>query len=245
MTVYVRNKNGRPLMPTKRCGHVRLLLKQGKARVITTRPFTIQLAYETGNVTQPLYVGIDPGRTNIGVAVVKENGEAVMLVQATTRNKDIPKLMKERKAHRRKHRDMGRRDVKQRRARAAGTTTKEMILRRLPGCEEPIECKYIKNKKARFNNRTREEGWLTPTARQLLQTHSNILRMLMKYVPISHIVLEINRFAFMELDDPHVQKWQFQKGALFGKGCVGYFTRYNPRFYRRDRARFTPMCVEA
>ena len=70
-TVYVLNKDGKPLMPTTRCGHVRHLLKEQKARVVTSKPFTIQLLYETDDVVQPLYLGIDPGRTNIGVAVVK------------------------------------------------------------------------------------------------------------------------------------------------------------------------------
>lgn len=33
-TVYVLNKDGKPLMPTTRCGHVRYLLKEKKARVV-------------------------------------------------------------------------------------------------------------------------------------------------------------------------------------------------------------------
>lgn len=45
-TVYVLNKEGKPLMPTIRCGHVRLLLKAKKARVVNKNPFTIQLNYE-------------------------------------------------------------------------------------------------------------------------------------------------------------------------------------------------------
>lgn len=77
-TVYVLNKDGKPLMPTARCGHVRHLLKEQKARVVTSKPFTIQLLYETDDVVQPLYLGIDPGRTNIGVAVVKADGTAVL-----------------------------------------------------------------------------------------------------------------------------------------------------------------------
>lgn len=54
-TVYVLNKDGKPLMPTTRCGHVRHLLKEQKARVVTSKPFTIQLLYETNDVVQPLY----------------------------------------------------------------------------------------------------------------------------------------------------------------------------------------------
>lgn len=96
-TVYVLNKDGKPLMPTTRGGHVRYLLKEKKARVVTSKPFTIQLLYETDDVVQPLYLGIDPGRTNIGVAVVKTDGTAVFTAHLETRNKEIPKLMQGRK----------------------------------------------------------------------------------------------------------------------------------------------------
>ena len=33
-------------------------------------------------------------------------------------------------------------------------------------------------------------------------------------------ILEVNRFAFMMMDNPHIQRWQYQKGPLYGKGCV-------------------------
>lgn len=115
-TVYVLNKDGKPLMPTARCGHVRHLLKEQKARVVTSKPFTIQLLYETDDVVQPLYLGIDPGRTNIGVAVVKADGTAVFTAHLETRNKEIPKLMKKRKDSRRARRTNGRRCRRQRRA---------------------------------------------------------------------------------------------------------------------------------
>jgi len=38
--VYVLSKEGEPLIPTKRHGKVRHLLKQGKAKVIKKMPFT-------------------------------------------------------------------------------------------------------------------------------------------------------------------------------------------------------------
>lgn len=109
-------------MPTTRCGHVRYLLKEKKARVVKTKPFTIQLLYETNDVVQPLYLGIDPGRTNIGVAVVKADGTAVFTAHLETRNKEIPKLMKKRKDSRCARRTNGRRCRRQRRAKADALT---------------------------------------------------------------------------------------------------------------------------
>lgn len=217
-TVYVLNKDGKPLMPTTRGGHVRHLLKEQKARVVRAKPFTIQLLYETNDVVQPLYLGIDPGRTNIGVAVVKANGTAVFTAHLETRNKEVPKLMQDRKKARRARRTNGRRCRRQRRAKANGTISKKcvkqdtaqsknpskrakeigIIKRRLPGYKKDVLCIGIKNKEAKYTNRTRPEGWLTPTANQLLQTHINLVRKIQKFLPISDVVLEVNKFAFME-----------------------------------------------
>lgn len=70
-TVYVLNKDGKPLMPTTRCGHVRHLLKEQKARVVTSKPFTIQLLYETDDVVQPLYLGTLVGIELRGIQIVQ------------------------------------------------------------------------------------------------------------------------------------------------------------------------------
>ena len=62
--VYVVDKKGRPLMPTPRFGHVRKLLKEGKAVPISHSPFTIRLKYDVPGYTQPVHLGIDTGREN-------------------------------------------------------------------------------------------------------------------------------------------------------------------------------------
>lgn len=219
--VYILSASGKPLMPTTRCGHVRILLKEKKARVIERKPFTIQLNYETEEVIQPLYLGIDPGRTNIGTAVVAQNGKCVFSAQLVTRNKDVPKLMKTRGQFRMTHRQLKRRCKRQRRAKATGTNSpKGEIQRLLPGYKKPITCKGIRNKEARFNNRKIPTGWLTPTANHLLQTHINIVKKIQKFLPITDVVLEVNRFAFMAMENPHIQRWQYQRGPLYGKGSV-------------------------
>lgn len=66
--VYVIDKDGKPLMPTKRFGKVRHLLEGGKAVVVCRDPFTIRLKYKSPGRTQPIHVGIDSGRENIGIA---------------------------------------------------------------------------------------------------------------------------------------------------------------------------------
>ena len=88
--VYVLNKDGQPLMPTERCGKIRRLLKQGKAKVVKRCPFVIQLLYETGNAVQKIDLGIDAGSKMIGVSACTEDKELyaaeVMLRTDITKN---------------------------------------------------------------------------------------------------------------------------------------------------------------
>ena len=194
-TVYVLNKDGKPLMPTTRCGHIRHLLKEKKARVVRTNPFTIKLVYETDDVVQPLYLGIDPGRTNIGVAVVKVDGTAVFTAHLETRNKGNSQTdgetqkntvrgaditVAEAPAPRRCTRNFIQKCKKQDTAQGGNISKRAQTIgvfeRNLPGCEKSVLCIGIKNKEARFNNRVRPARWLTPTANQLLLTHVNFVK---------------------------------------------------------------------
>ncbi|WP_243146747.1 RRXRR domain-containing protein [Scytonema sp. UIC 10036] len=76
MKVYVINKHLKPLMPTSP-RKARLLLKEGKARISSRDPFTIQLIYGSSGYTQPGNLGIDAGYQNIGYSVVNEKEELI------------------------------------------------------------------------------------------------------------------------------------------------------------------------
>ena len=71
MFVYVLNQHGRPLMPCHP-RRARLLLKQGKARVATCEPFTIQLLYGSSGYKQPIALGVDAGSKMIGVSATTD-----------------------------------------------------------------------------------------------------------------------------------------------------------------------------
>lgn len=219
MYVYVLDKGGRPLMPTRRYGHVEKLLKHGKARIASRVPFVIQLKYDVPGITQPLYGGTDPGRTNIGNSVLDGKGRTVYKDHVTSRNREIPVLMSERKEHRQASR-RGERLVRKRRAKKRGTTREFPEGRMLPGCDEPLALKDIINTEARFNNRKRPEGWLTPTATHLVRTHVNMVKRIMKILPVTHWTLEINRFAFMLMEDGTVSGTDFQNGRMKGYSSV-------------------------
>jgi len=100
--VYVLSVEGDPLMPTKRHGKVRRLLKQGLAKVVKVKPFTIQLLYDTTTYTQPIILGIDSGYSYIGFSAITEKEELicgeVKLLQG------ISERLKERAMYRRQRR---------------------------------------------------------------------------------------------------------------------------------------------
>ena len=224
--IYVIDKDGNPLSPTYRQRKVRKLLKEKKARIFKYNPFTIQLLYEPKTHVVNTYIcGNDPGRKNIGLSVINNYGEETYSAHITTRNEAIPSLMKERSVHRRDSRN-GERKVRQRQAKRNNTTfigdenlsQKDIPIqeRILPKCNEPIKIKYIKNTEAKFHNRKKSEGWLTPTANQLLQTHINAVEQLLEILPITDFVLEINKFDFERLKNPNINPWKYGNGPLKG-----------------------------
>jgi hypothetical protein len=82
----------------------RLLLRDGKAKVIKRTPFTIKLLIGVKGYTQPLTMGIDPGSKNIGSAVRDEKNRAVYLSEIEQRT-DVHKNMDQRKMYRRTRRN--------------------------------------------------------------------------------------------------------------------------------------------
>lgn len=76
-----------------------------------------------------LWGGADPGRTNIGEAVVDMDGNVVHQAEVRSRNRDTPRLMRKRAAHRR----------------ANGTVTDSSVRQRiLPGCGDSFRAKWFR-----------------------------------------------------------------------------------------------------
>ena len=100
--VYVLNKQGQPLMPTKNHAKVRVLLKQQKANVVNKCPFTIQLAYDSTNYTQNMTLGIDAGSKHIGLSATTK--EKVLYEAEVELRNDIVDLLSTKRQNRRSRR---------------------------------------------------------------------------------------------------------------------------------------------
>jgi len=101
--VYVLNQNGRPLMPTKNHAKVRVLLKQGKAKVINKCPFTIQLLYSSTNYAQKVTLGVDSGSKHIGLSATTK--DKVLFESDVELRNDIMDLLSSRRELRRSRRN--------------------------------------------------------------------------------------------------------------------------------------------
>ncbi len=101
MLVYVLNKHGKPLMPCKP-RKARILLKQGKAKVIKRTPFTIQLLYGSSGYKQPVNLGVDAGSKTIGLSATTDK-KVLFEAEVELRN-DIVKLLSDRRELRRSRR---------------------------------------------------------------------------------------------------------------------------------------------
>ena len=89
--IYVLAFDGKPLMPTRRPGKVRRMLKSGRAIVVKRCPFTIQLQYPTRHYTQEISLGVDAGSKKIGLSATTTEQE-LYASEVGLRN-DIPKLI--------------------------------------------------------------------------------------------------------------------------------------------------------
>ncbi len=101
LRVPVLNMRGEPLMPTTP-RKARILLEEGKAKVVHRTPFTIQLLYATGETKQDVTLGVDAGYATIGFSAVSADRELIA-GELTLRN-DIKRLLEKRAAYRRTRR---------------------------------------------------------------------------------------------------------------------------------------------
>src|SRR5699024_7778082 len=96
--VFVINKHGKALMPCKP-RKARILLRDGKAKMLKKEPFTIQLLYGSTRYKQDISIGIDSGQRHIGLAVTSQ--DKVLFQGEVELRQDVKKLIDTRRIYRR------------------------------------------------------------------------------------------------------------------------------------------------
>lgn len=126
MFVYVISKTGQPLMPTRRFGKVRGLLKNKQAKVIRRCPFTIQLLYKPETeIVQEVVLGQDTGSKYVGTACISNN--KVLYQSQVQLRTDIKKKMDGRRSFRRNRRSRKTRYRKLRFLNRSNSTKKDRL----------------------------------------------------------------------------------------------------------------------
>ena len=67
-------------------------------------------------------------------------------------------------------------------------------------------------RKARFNNRKRETGWLAPSVRQKIETHLQVVRNVYNILPVFKITVETASFDIQKIKNPDIQGDEYQHG---------------------------------
>lgn len=101
--VYVQDIDGKPMMPATRHGKVRRLLKDNKAVVVNTCPFTIKLTYKTSDYKQEIVLGVDAGTKHVGLSATTKSKE-LYSGEVILRN-DVVELLSTRRESRRARRN--------------------------------------------------------------------------------------------------------------------------------------------
>lgn len=73
----------------------------------------------------------------------------------------------------------------------------------------------LRYRPARFNNRTRQPGWLPPSIQHRLDTTLEWVQKLKRLCPVSAIVFELVKFDMQKMLNPGIQGVEYQQGTLF------------------------------
>ena len=220
MAVFVLDKRKKPLMPCSE-KRARLLLERGRARVHRMMPFTIRLVdrLQADSVLQPLRLKLDPGSKTTGLALVRETVDSTTseIVRAIT----ILMLLEL------KHRGHAIRDA---------ITSRAAFRRRRRG--------KLRYRPARFNNRTRAEGWLAPSLQHRVDTTLAWVERLMRWAPVTALSQEVVRFDMQRLQNPEISGTEYQQGTLQGYEVREYLLEKWGRKCAYCGAEHTPLEME-
>ena len=200
-------------MPTNPA-NARILLKQGKAKIIQRTPFAVQLLYETTEHIQPVTVGIDDGGIHVGIAAVS-HGQSLFQQEVVLRS-DIKSKLDTRRQYRRSRRHRKTRYRKPRSLnRKHSIPTCKVCGKNAPASKticrvclrnaEDIHQKYAGIQKKVFR--------IPPSIKAKKES---IIRVV-KQIPltISKIILEDVYFDFQAMENPDISGEQYQHGLLF------------------------------
>jgi 5-methylcytosine-specific restriction endonuclease McrA len=74
----------------------------------------------------------------------------------------------------------------------------------------------LRYRPARFNNRTKPQGWLAPSLQHRVDTSISLVNKLQRLAPVTAISQELVRFDMQLINNPEISGIQYQQGELQG-----------------------------
>ena len=91
-------------------------------------------------------------------------------------------------------------------------------------------------RKPRFNNRKREDGWLSPSVRNKVDSHLTVIRKVHEILPISKIIVEVASFDIQKIKNSTISGKDYRQGEQLGF--------WNIREYVLFRDNYTCQCCK-
>lgn len=198
MAVFVLDKRKQPLMPCSE-KRARVLLQRGRARVHRMVPFTIRLVdrLQEDSMLQDVKTSIAPGSKTTGMALLRESETLDQGTGEIKRSRTVLMLLEL------THRGMMIRDR---------LATRSAFRRRRRG--------KLRYRPARFNNRTKRQGWLPPSLQHRVDSIMTWVQRFMRYAPVSTLSTMLHRFDTQALQNLELSGAEYRQ-----EGLVGYEIR--------------------
>ena len=101
-----------------------------------------------------------------------------------------------------------------------------------------------RNRPSRFDNRTRKEGWLPPSLDHRLKTTMTWVRKLMRFCPVTELVMEHVKFDMQKMQNKDIAKLEYQQGELQGYELKEYLLETRGRHCAYCGGKDRPLEVE-
>ena len=83
----------------------------------------------------------------------------------------------------------------------------------------------LRYRPARFNNRKRPKGWLTPTMENKIKSHVNVIGDICSILPVSKIIVETASFDIQKIKSDDIEGKQYQEGEQLGYSNVKTYVK--------------------
>ena len=181
----------------------RILLKQKKAKIISYKPFAIQLLYGSRAHKQKVDVAIDVGAKHVGVAIVRD--EEVLTKGEVELRSDVSSLLDTRSSLRRGKLRYRRCKFKYNTKRVYDIKKKKWVKRKL-SFESP-----------------RPKGWLPPSLQSRINNTFRWIDAFTYFLPEPKVHIEVGKFDVQKMIDPTIKGVSYQHGQTYGYHEVRYF----------------------